>query len=118
LQPVYVDDVARAFADALANPQTIRHTYDLAGPDRMTWPQMHQLASEEIVQKRRLVAPLPAWWAKLLASAGLGALLGFSKDQVIMSQEDNVADTTRFEQDFAWKPRPMRETLREYRDLL
>jgi NADH dehydrogenase len=114
LQPIYVKDVARAFVDGLDKPQTIRQTYDLAGPDRMTWPQMHRLASEEIVGKRRLTAPLPAWWAKLLASAGLGAWLGFNRDQVIMSQEDNVADTTKFEQDFGWKPRPMRDALREY----
>lgn len=114
LQPVYVKDVARAFADALSNPRTIRQTYELAGPDRMTWPQMHHLASEELVGKRRIAAPLPAWWAKVLASAGLGSLLGFSRDQVVMSQEDNVADTTVFERDFGWKPRPMREALREY----
>ena len=114
LQPVYVDDVARAFVDALQNPRTIRHIYELAGPDRMTWPQMHHLASEKIVGKRRMAAPLPAWWAKLLAAAGLGPLLGFNRDQVIMSQENNVADTTSFERDFGWKPRPMGETLREY----
>ena len=114
LQPVYVRDVAQAFVEALDKPKTIRQTYDLAGPDRMTWPQMHRLASEEIVGKRRLTAPLPAWWAKLLATAGLGPLLGFNRDQVIMSQEDNVADTTHFEQDFGWKPCAMRDALKEY----
>ena len=114
LQPIYVNDVARAFVEAIDNPQTIRQTYNLAGPDRMTWPQMHQMSSEEIVGKWRLTAPLPAWWAKLLASTGLGPLLGFNRDQVIMSQEDNVADTAQFEHDFGWKPRAMREALREY----
>ena len=114
LQPVYVNDVARAFAEAIDLPRTIRQTYDLAGPDRMTWAQMHRLASEEIVGKRRLAAPLPAWWARMLAGAGLGPLLGFNRDQVIMSQEDNVADTAKFEQDFGWKPRAMRASLKEY----
>ena len=114
LQPVYVEDVARAFADALENPRTIRQTYELAGPDRMTWPQMHHMVSKKLVGKPRLAAPLPAWWAKLLAWAGLGPLLGFSRDQVIMSQEDNVGDTTLFERDFSWKPRSMEQTLDEY----
>lgn len=118
LQPVYVNDVARAFADALDNPKTIRQSYDLAGPDRMTWPQMHRLASQEIVGRRRLTAPLPAWWAGLLASVGLGPLLGFSRDQVVMSQEDNVADLSHFQSDFGWTPRPMPQALAEYAKLL
>lgn len=114
LQPVYVNDVARAFVEAIDKPQTIRKTYDLAGPERMTWPQMHRLAAQEIVGKARLTAPLPAWWAEALAAAGLGPLLGFNRDQVVMSQEDNVADTSHFERDFGYKPRAMREALREY----
>ncbi|HEY2584304.1 MAG TPA: NAD-dependent epimerase/dehydratase family protein [Tepidisphaeraceae bacterium] len=114
LQPVYVDDVARAFVEAIDRPQSIHKTYDLAGPDRLTWPQFHQAAARELVGRRRLTAPLPAWWAKLLASAGLGPMLGFNRDQVIMSQEDNVGEPTPFETDFGWKLRPFRDTLREY----
>jgi NADH dehydrogenase len=114
LQPLYVEDVARAFVDSLSNPQTIQKTYDLAGPDRLTWPQLHQAAAEIIVGKRRLNAPLPAWFAKSLASIGLGPLLGFSRDQVIMSQEDNTADMTPFEKDFGWKTLGFKECLRKY----
>lgn len=118
LQPVHVDDVARAFVEAIDCPQSIHKTYDLAGPDRLTWPQFHEAASRELVGKRRLTAPLPAWWAKLLASAGLGPLLGFNRDQVIMSQEDNIGDPAPFETDFGWKLRPFAATLREYAPLL
>lgn len=118
LQPVYVDDVARAFVEAIDRPQSIHKTYDVAGPDRLTWPQFHEAASRELVGKRRLTAPLPAWWAKLLAAAGLGPLLGFNRDQVIMSQEDNVGDPTPFETDFGWKLRSFVHALREYAPLL
>jgi NADH dehydrogenase len=114
LQPVYVDDVARAFVEAIDRPQSIRKTYDLAGPDRLNWPQFHHVSSLELIGKQRMTAPLPAWIAKLLASAGLGPLLDFNRDQVIMSQEDNVGDPTPFEADFGWKLRPFRESLREY----
>jgi uncharacterized protein YbjT (DUF2867 family) len=114
LQPVYVDDVARAFVEAIDRRQSIHKTYDLAGPDRLTWPEFHQVSSIELTGKRRLIAPLPAWFAKLLAAAGLGPLLDFNRDQVIMSQEDNVGDPTPFETDFGWKLRPFRETLHEY----
>jgi uncharacterized protein YbjT (DUF2867 family) len=114
LQPVYVGDVARAFADAITLPQTIGKTYDLAGPELFTWPEFHATASQELVGKRRLTAPLPAWFAKLLASAGLGPLLDFSRDQVIMSQEDNTGDIQPLDADFGWKPRPFRAALQEY----
>lgn len=114
LQPVYVKDVARAFVQAIDTPASILKTFELAGPERFTWPQFHAAAAQEIVGKRRLAAPLPAWFAKLLASAGLGPLLNFSRDQVVMSQEDNVGDPVPFETDFGWKFRPFRDSLREY----
>ena len=114
LQPVCVDDVARAFVEAIDRPASIHKTYDLVGPDRFTWPQFHEAASRELVGKRRLAAPMPAWFARLLAAAGLGRFLDFNRDQVIMSQEDNIGDPTEFEADFGWKPRPFREAIREY----
>ena len=114
LQPIFVTDVARAFVDALDKRKTIGQTYDLAGPDQLTWPQFHELASEQIVGHKRPNAPFPAWLAKLLATAGLGTILNFNRDQVIMSQEDNIADTTSFRQDFGWKPTPFRVALKEY----
>jgi NADH dehydrogenase len=116
LQPVYVQDVARAFVQAIDTPAGIQKTYDLAGPERFTWPQLHEASAREIVGKRRLTAALPAWFAKLLARAGLGPLLGFSRDQVIMSQEDNIGDPMPFEADFGWKFQPLRVSLREYVD--
>ena len=36
VQPVYVRDVARAFADALENPATIGEVYLIGGPDAMS----------------------------------------------------------------------------------
>jgi uncharacterized protein YbjT (DUF2867 family) len=114
LQPVYVGDVALAFVDALENPRSIHKTYDLTGPDRFTWPQLHEASAVGIVGKRRLTAPLPAWLARLLAGAGLGPIVGFTRDQVIMSQENNTGDTAPFKSDFGWEPGPFLEALREY----
>src|SRR5689334_1975229 len=51
LQPVYVKDVARAFVDALENRKTIGEVYPLAGPDRVTWPELHRIASTAITGK-------------------------------------------------------------------
>jgi nucleoside-diphosphate-sugar epimerase len=114
LQPVSVKDVARAFVDALAKPNTIGQTYEIGGAQRLTWPELHRAAAEAIVGKRRAVVPIPTWYAKALTHVVPGALLPFNLDQVIMSQEDSAADLTKFEQDFGWKPAGFREALPEY----
>ena len=114
LQPVYVGDVARAFADALDNPKTIGQSYDLAGPDVLTWPQLHRAVAEAAVGKRRLAMPIPAWYASLLTRVVPGSLLPFNRDQVLMSQEDNTADLAKFTGDFGWKPRAFGKALESY----
>jgi nucleoside-diphosphate-sugar epimerase len=104
IQPVYVDDVARAFVEAIGNPKSVGQTYCLGGADRLTWPQMHKIAARAIVGKDRLAMAIPAWYAKMLAAILPGSLLPFNRDQVVMSQEDNTCDTSDFERDFGWKP--------------
>lgn len=114
LQPVYVKDVARAFVDALTNRKTIGEIYPLGGPDRLTWPQLHRIASSAITGKPRRSLPIPAWSAKIQAALIPNALLGFNRDQVIMSQEDNTCDITKFTDDFGWTPQPFESSLRSY----
>lgn len=104
VQPVYVGDVAEAFARAIETDRTVREVYPLGGPDRMTWPEMLGAFRDAIMpgSSKRAIA-IPAWKAKamaqLAAAASLGSLLPFNVDQVIMSQEDSVCDTRRVEQD-------------------
>jgi nucleoside-diphosphate-sugar epimerase len=114
LQPVYVKDVARAFVDALENRRTVGEVYLLGGPDQLTWPELHRTVSQAVVGRRRWVMPIPVWAGKLYAAIGVAPLLGFNRDQVIMSQEDNTADITKFRQDFGWEPQPFEPSLREY----
>jgi NADH dehydrogenase len=104
IQPINVADVARAFAEALDKPETIGEIYPLAGPTAMTWPQMHQLLAEKFVGHRRAVIPIPAWYALALTHVVPSFLLPFSADQVRMSQQDNIADMTRFAGAFGWAP--------------
>ncbi len=118
LQPVHGRDVARAFVDSLEKPATVANTYDLVGAQQVTWPQMHHLASQAIVGKRRWAAPIPAWWAKLLTRIVPGSLLPFNRDQVLMSQEDNIGDPTAFGADFGWIPRGFAESLSDYASAL
>jgi NADH dehydrogenase len=114
LQPVYVNDVARAFVDALEKSDTIREIYPLAGPDQLSWPKLHHAVAEAILGRRRWVMGLPAWYARLLTNVVPPALLPFNRDQVIMSQEDNTADIAKFKSEFGWEPVHFKPTLREY----
>ncbi|MCS7033038.1 MAG: NAD(P)H-binding protein, partial [Phycisphaerae bacterium] len=114
IPPVFVEDVARAFVDALRNERTIGRSYDLGGPEAMTWPQMYQAIARAVVGRERLKLPIPVWYARLLTCLVPARLLPFNRDQVIMSQEDNVADLSAFVADFGWSPRPFEATLREY----
>lgn len=114
IQPIFVGDVARAFVEAMDNPRSVKKQYELAGPDRFTWPQFHRAATRLLVGRERLTFPMPVWAAKLYAAMGIAPLLGFNRDQVIMSQEDNTAETTPFEADFGWKPRTLADTVPQY----
>ncbi len=114
LQPVYVGDVARAFADAVEKRRTVGEVYPLGGPDEVSWPELHQTIAQAIVGHKRWVMAIPVWKAKLLAAIGIGKLAGFNRDQIIMSQEDNTCDLSKFEEDFGWTPRGFEEALKEY----
>jgi uncharacterized protein YbjT (DUF2867 family) len=114
LQPVYVKDVARAFVDALEKPQTIGEVYLLGGPHELTWQQLHRASALAIVGHKRLALPLPAWKARLLTRLVPPPLLPFNRDQVIMSQENNTGDITKFVDDFGFQPQPFEPTLRSY----
>ena len=118
LQPVYAEDVATAFADALTNDLAIGRTYNLAGPDVLTWPAMYRLIAEAVVGKRRAAVPIPAWYAKLIARTLPAAWLPFNLAQVQMSQEDNAGDTTEFLADFDVTPAGFAAALSRYADAL
>jgi NADH dehydrogenase len=114
LQPVYVRDVARGFADALDKPQTIGEVYLLGGPHELTWFELHRASALGIVGHKRWVMPLPAWYAKLLTHLVPPALLPFNRDQVLMSQENNTGDTSKFIGDFGFEPVAFEPTLQAY----
>lgn len=111
IQPVYVNDVARAFVDSLDQPLSIRHTYPLCGPEVMTWPEFHRCCAIAFTGKSKITLPIPAWYAKSLTQLLPANLLPFNRDQVQMSQEDNAADMGHFIADFGWQPRSMEETI-------
>ena len=54
-QPVFVGDVARAFADSLEDPQTVGEIYSLCGPNIYTLAQLVTLVANELGYKRQVI---------------------------------------------------------------
>ncbi len=121
LQPVAVEDVAFCFVEALDRPQTVGQTYDLGGPEAMTWRELYRICREVLPGARRwkpvLGQPVPL--AKLLAATVMRtdlvpAAWRFNRDQVVMSQEDSVCDIRPVEEAFGIRLRPFRPMLESY----
>ncbi|MBF6025270.1 complex I NDUFA9 subunit family protein [Lysobacter niastensis] len=68
-QPVWVGDVAEAFARALDQADTIHQSYDLVGPDVMTLAQIVRMTAKAR-GRVRAVLPLPQALGKLQADVG------------------------------------------------
>jgi NADH dehydrogenase len=89
-QPVFVGDVAVAIADAVDGRARAGATYELGGPDVLTFKELMQFVLKTI-ERRRLLLPLPFPLAKLKA-----AVLQYlpnpplTPDQVEMLRSDNV----------------------------
>lgn len=90
-QPVFVGDVALAVAAALANPKSAGETYELGGPEVLSFRELLELVIR-ITGRRRLFAPVPFALAKL--GAWPAALLlpnpPLTPDQVELLKSDNV----------------------------
>jgi uncharacterized protein YbjT (DUF2867 family) len=115
LQPVYVKDVTRAFAEALDKPKMIGEVYPIGGAEQLTWPELHRRFAAAVADKpNRKVVAVPDWYARLLTRVVPRRLLPFNRDQVLMSREDNTTDLTKFKDDFGWEPRSFGATLPEY----
>lgn len=90
LQPVYVGDVAEAVARSVEGKATPGATYELGGPDVLSFRQ----AMEEmlrIIERKRLLVPVP-WWAAYMKASVLGLLPNplLTSDQVTLLKANNV----------------------------
>lgn len=67
LGPVWVEDVAAAFATALVKPESVGQTYELCGPDQVTWKKILQTIAQA-VGKKKLMLPAPVMLIAPVAS--------------------------------------------------
>jgi NADH dehydrogenase len=113
LQPIWVDDVAAFFAAALTNEQATGRTFDLAGPDRITWAELHE-EIRRALGKRRLAFGIPPGLLK--ASASIGQVLppfhGARAAVEMLDFGDNVGDPQPAIDTFGIRPIDVRSQIR------
>jgi NADH dehydrogenase len=113
LQPVFVDDVARAIAQA-ARPGGLSGTFEIGGPEVFTMDEVLQVMMH-VRGKRRPLVHLPAWLPKL-AGLFLQHLPKppLSPEAVDFATGDAIADTAALLDHFDLTLTPLREGLATY----
>jgi uncharacterized protein YbjT (DUF2867 family) len=101
IQPISVENVAKAFVAAIRNDESVGKIYDLCGPEPFTWNELYDKLQGILgTHKPKLHLPLPI--ARIQAAVFERVLTNppFTSDQLLMLQEDNVGDPQPAMRDF------------------
>jgi uncharacterized protein YbjT (DUF2867 family) len=114
IQPIWVDDVAAHFAASIDLPEAAGRTFEIGGPDVVTWDGLYSRIAS-VLGKRRAKIHLP--FALMRANAAVvEALPGpspITRDQVKMIEAgDNVVTNDEAERTFGLPLVPLDEQLR------
>ncbi len=93
MSPVHVEDVAKAFVDALENDDTIGKTYVLGGPESLSWNDMLKRVADA-TGRRKTILPMPI--GVMRVGAAMFDWLPFfpvTRDQLTMLSEGNEVET-------------------------
>jgi uncharacterized protein YbjT (DUF2867 family) len=114
LQPIWVDDVAAFFAKSLSTPAAVNRTFEIGGPDVVTWNELYERI-RRVLGKRRATVHMPYGLVRAGAAVVEKLPLDFplSRDAVTMLEfEDNVTDIEPAVETFEIHPITLDEQLR------
>ena len=114
LQPVFIDDVARAVAEAVTNAAADNQVFEIGGPEVLTMSEVVRTALE-VAGRRRLLLSAPKAVMKLAASI-LQFMPGrpLTPDAVEFITMDALADPAEVQRKLGVKMTPLREALSTY----
>ena len=113
MQPIAAGDIAEAFAVAVED-ESIRGTFELGGPDMLTYHEMLDLLEQALgVQRRRMAVPVPMVRFSAYAGGVLPNLNPISPDQLQMLLEGSTTTQNAVTSVFGIAPRPFSEVARE-----
>ena len=114
LQPISADDVARCFASALEQPETIGQAYELCGPDRMSYNTLldsiaHVLKKGNVI---KIHNPLPLMQLVVPVLQHL-PFFPITSDQISMLVQGNTCDGS-WRKTFNFEPTSFESGIRTY----
>eukprot|EP00761_Pharyngomonas_kirbyi_P014263 gb/GECH01014293.1/.p1 GENE.gb/GECH01014293.1/~~gb/GECH01014293.1/.p1 ORF type:complete len:322 (+),score=64.62 gb/GECH01014293.1/:1-966(+) len=114
-QPVFVGDVAHAVATSLQEPSTRAGTYELGGPDIVTFREIMEMIMQ-YTGRRRLLLPIP--WTVANIQAAIMEMLPhplLTRDQVLQLQNDNIVSLhAKTLHDLGIEPQSMSQIVPQY----
>jgi NADH dehydrogenase len=120
-QPIWVEDVARCYVQAIEDNDTIGEAYGLAGPEVYTFEDLMKILFK-VTGRKRLILKMPLWLA-VFNTKILEKILDpppISMDQLIMLRDDNVCrqemlcDMKKMLSTFKVEHRRVERTIKEY----
>ena len=113
IQPIWVDDVAAHFAAAVDEPEAANRTFELGGPDAVTWNEFWERLKEALGKDR---PSLHIPFALMRAQAVVLELLPkppVTRDQLkMLAGDDNVVTSPAAGETFGLPLVPLDEQLR------
>lgn len=108
VQPVGVEQVAEGFARALRLPLTVAQTYEVGGPEAYRFVDLLDKIGSALGRPRVRKVHVPLGLIKTMTrSFGWLPFFPVTMDQLIMLEEGNVTDPSRFYADFGIAPEPI-----------
>ena len=106
IAPVHVEDVASAFLAALEDESTYGKTYELGGPEILTWKQMISRVASAVGRNKWFI-PMPIPLMRLAATLfDWIPIFPVTREQLTMLEEGNVADPAILESLTRRAPKP------------
>jgi len=115
IQPIWVDDVAAYFAAAVEKPEAANRTFELGGPDIITWNELWQRIRAVLGIRRRPTLHMPTRLMRIPAAMAerLPGNIPLTRDLLTMLEaDDNVVSNDEAVRTFAISLVPLDEQLR------
>jgi NADH dehydrogenase len=114
MQPISADDVARCFVEALGKPETIGQTYELCGPDRMSYNALLDTIGRVIGKNHVMKAKNPLALMELVVPVMEHfTFFPITSDQITMLVQGNTCDGS-WQKTFGFVPLGFEEGIRRY----
>jgi uncharacterized protein YbjT (DUF2867 family) len=114
IQPIWIDDVAAYFAAAVDKPDAANRTFELGGPDAVSWNEFWAQLKEMLGVRRPSVhMPMGFMRANALVTERLPGNIPLTRDLLkMMDVGDNVVTDPAAGETFEISPLPLEEQLR------